>query len=41
MKKKEPKIKVIEDENKEVLPEQENIDAEAIDDITEEFKFEL
>ena len=40
-KKQDSKIKVIEDENPEVLPMEATLDAEGIDDITEEFKFEL
>lgn len=40
-KKQDPKIKVVEDENPEVLPMEATLDAEGIDDITEEFKFEL
>lgn len=40
-KKQDSKIKVVEDENPEVLPMEATLDAEGIDDITEEFKFEL
>jgi hypothetical protein len=40
-KKQDPKIKVVEDDNPEVLPLEATLDAEGIDDVTEEFKFEL